>query len=62
MTVKNKAFDTISSLIRGCQQLFAEISEAAGRVFSPNDDNYPSTGVQPFSDDLSDKRRRKSWW
>ncbi len=24
------------------------VSEAAIRLFSPSDDNYPNTGVQPF--------------
>jgi hypothetical protein len=24
------------------------VSEAAIRLFSPTDDNYPNTGVQPF--------------
>ena len=24
------------------------VSEAAGRIFRPADDNYPETGVQPY--------------
>ncbi|AFZ10174.1 hypothetical protein Osc7112_5980 [Oscillatoria nigro-viridis PCC 7112] len=24
------------------------VSEAAVRIFSPSDDNYPNSGVQPF--------------
>jgi len=35
------------------------ISEAAIRLFSPTDDNYPNTGVQPFegkSSKNNDKR------
>ncbi|NJL42199.1 MAG: isochorismate synthase [Leptolyngbyaceae cyanobacterium SM1_4_3] len=27
------------------------------RIFSPTDDNYPSTGVQPFEGDPADKKR-----
>ena len=35
------------------------VSEAAIRLFSPSDDNYPNTGVQPFegtSSKNNDKR------
>jgi len=35
------------------------VSEAAIRLFSPTDDNYPNTGVQPFegkSSKNNDKR------
>lgn len=27
------------------------LMEAAGRIFSPTDDSYPNTGVQPYSGD-----------
>jgi len=36
------------------------VSEAAIRLFSPTDDNYPNTGVQPFEGKSSkdnDKRQ-----
>ncbi|MBD1884264.1 MULTISPECIES: isochorismate synthase [Microcoleus] len=29
------------------------VSEAAVRIFSPSDDNYPNSGVQPFEGKLS---------
>ncbi|MFB8793239.1 MAG: isochorismate synthase [Microcoleus sp.] len=34
------------------------ISEAAIRIFSPSDDQYPSTGVQPFEGTPS---KRSKW-
>lgn len=29
------------------------VSEAVSRIFSPSDDKYPNTGVQPFDGDVS---------
>jgi hypothetical protein len=29
-------------------ETFRYLIEAAGRIFSPTDDDYPETGVQPF--------------
>lgn len=34
---------------------FSALAEAALQIFSPHDDNYPATGVQPFSGELSRK-------
>ncbi len=36
------------------QQVIHYISSAAIRIFSPNDDNYPATGVQPYEGDPTD--------
>lgn len=30
------------------QKIVSYITSAAARIFSPSDDNYPNTGVQPF--------------
>ncbi|MBE9184660.1 isochorismate synthase [Microcoleus sp. LEGE 07076] len=35
------------------------VSEAAGRIFSPTDDNYPNSGVQPFEGKRSKKSKSK---
>ncbi|MEG4169386.1 MULTISPECIES: isochorismate synthase [unclassified Microcoleus] len=35
------------------------ISEAAVRIFSPSDDNYPNSGVQPFEGKLSKSSKSK---
>lgn len=32
------------------------VSEAVGRIFGLDDDNYPSTGVQPFTGEPFDSR------
>ena len=35
------------------------VSEAAVRIFSPSDDNYPNSGVQPFDGKLSKSSKSK---
>jgi hypothetical protein len=40
-------------------QLFMEslrtVIENVGRIFKPNDDHYPATGVIPYTDDEPDR-------
>lgn len=49
-TVKNM-FNTIGQSIK---KPTVWVLEAAKRIFSPRDDNYPETGVQPFEGDISE--------
>ena len=44
----------ISKIIANITQY---ISEAAMRIFGPNDDAYPNIGVQPFKGEPYDKRK-----
>jgi len=37
------------------------ISEAAMRIFGPNDDQYPNIGVQPFTGEPYKKGTADSW-
>ena len=37
------------------------VSEAAVRIFSPSDDNYPNSGVQPFEGKLSKNSKSRQW-
>ena len=48
----------ISRMIDGIVQY---ISEAATRLFSPSDDAYPATGVQPFTGEPYKQRRGADW-
>lgn len=34
------------------------VSEAVARIFSPNDDRYPTVGVQPFEGDPMKANKR----
>ncbi|MDH6061983.1 hypothetical protein NWP17_16340 [Chrysosporum bergii ANA360D] len=38
------------------QQVINYILGAFTRIFSPRDDDYPATGVQPFEGDPADRR------
>ena len=37
------------------------ISEAVMRIFAPNDDAYPMSGVQPFTGEIYRGRIADSW-
>ncbi len=40
------------------QKIVRYIYGAAARIFSPRDDNYPETGVQPFEGEPAKKKDR----
>jgi hypothetical protein len=48
----------ISNWLRSMTQY---ISEAVARIFGPDDDAYPRTGVQPFEGEPSNGRRGADW-
>ncbi|MCI3280077.1 hypothetical protein L5470_03610 [Synechococcus sp. PCC 6717] len=39
----------LKSLRQKLQGMMEFLMEAFGRIFTPRNDHYPSTGVQPFS-------------
>jgi hypothetical protein len=45
------------------RNLIDYVISGAARTFSPNQDEYPSTGVQPFEGEIDRKkhRRRFEW-
>ncbi|BAZ00859.1 hypothetical protein NIES37_48570 [Tolypothrix tenuis PCC 7101] len=49
---------SISRIIANITQY---ISEAAMRIFAPNDDAYPVIGVQPFTGDPYKKGMADNW-
>ncbi|CDN13026.1 hypothetical protein RintRC_1045 [Richelia intracellularis] len=48
----------ISNLISRVTQY---ITEAAMRIFKPDEDEYPSTGVQPFAGYPYNEKTTNSW-
>ena len=44
------------TLLQKINIAFVYIAEAAYRIFSPHDDAYPATGMQPFSGTPYSKR------
>lgn len=53
---QSNLFVKIKNMLRDLPQPLEAISTAAGRLFSPSDDDYPKTGVQPFSGDVPEDR------
>ncbi|MEM9266377.1 MAG: hypothetical protein AAGA46_12700 [Cyanobacteria bacterium P01_F01_bin.13] len=49
MGMVKERFNVVSQSI---QKSMIWILEAAKRIFSPRDDDYPETGVQPFEGDI----------
>ncbi|MBD2327544.1 hypothetical protein [Alkalinema sp. FACHB-956] len=49
----------------GISKMFANVisfmSDALSRVFGLNDDDYPATGVQPYSGDSNDDSHASNW-
>jgi hypothetical protein len=49
----------------GISKLFGRmtkyISEAVARIFGPNDDSYPATGVQPFEGVPFEAGKNSDW-
>jgi hypothetical protein len=41
------------------QRVIQYIAQAVTRIFSPTDDQYPKTGVQPFTGNPADKKKQK---
>lgn len=54
-----KAFQhIIGSVSQSIKQTTVWILSAAKRLFSPNNDDYPKTGVQPFEGDIPETTRQ----
>lgn len=47
--------DEALSELKQTPGFFSMLAEAALQVFSPHNDNYPATGVQPYSGDPNTK-------
>lgn len=60
-SMKRRVSVKVKETMQAFQGLFEDVSKAAGRIFGPNDDDYPETGVQPFGDDIPEEQRRSSW-
>jgi hypothetical protein len=57
-TYQESSFMGISKLFYSIAQY---LSEAVVRIFSPTDDAYPDSGVQPFSGQPFNKNKRANW-
>lgn len=46
------------SLTKRLEQIIEYVSDAVIKIFSPSDDEYPATGVQPFEGKISKRKNR----
>lgn len=51
----DKHVDEALSDLKKQPGFFGALAEAALSIFSPHDDDYPATGVQPFTGEISHK-------
>jgi hypothetical protein len=56
MSTNTKLQNIAAAIVKVPQGIIYYISGAVTRIFSPTDDNYPVTGVQPFEGDPADKK------
>ncbi|MEB3336152.1 MAG: hypothetical protein VKJ46_01730 [Leptolyngbyaceae bacterium] len=49
----------VRSILEAPEQAIRYVSGAVTRIFSPTDDQYPKTGVQPFEGDPPDRKSRQ---
>lgn len=58
MSILKKLQQLTQNILYVPQRVIQYILGAASRTFSPTDDQYPTTGVQPFEGEVSDKKTR----
>jgi hypothetical protein len=56
MSTKITSREVIRSIIEAPQRLVRYILASASRTFTPTDDNYPTTGVQPYEGESAEKK------
>jgi hypothetical protein len=56
MSSDNKWGEILKAAIEMPRKFIAYITSAAARTFSPDDDNYPATGVQPFEGEINEEK------
>ncbi len=52
----SKLLQGITNVGRSFQHMTEWVLDAAKRIFSASDDNYPEIGTQPFEGDIPDAR------
>jgi hypothetical protein len=55
MSNSKRIQDSLKSIVLLPQKVVRYIAEAGVKIFSPTQDDYPETGVQPFTGDPGDK-------
>ncbi|MBH8577992.1 hypothetical protein I8752_34605 [Nostocaceae cyanobacterium CENA369] len=58
MTTFKRIQHQLRHIFIGLQQVIQYIAKAVTRIFAPTDDQYPGTGVQPFTGEPADKKQK----
>jgi len=58
MSTASKARRMIKSVVEIPQKLITATTNGVSRIFSPSDDDYPKSGVQPYEGDSANNRKR----
>ncbi|MDJ0796629.1 MAG: hypothetical protein QNJ51_07285 [Calothrix sp. MO_167.B12] len=56
MSETTNGSNIVQAIAQVPQKVFNFITTAFVRIFSPRDDDYPETGVQPFEGEPADKQ------
>ncbi len=56
MSKNNNVSHIMQGIVEVPQKVFRYIYDAFVRIFSPRDDDYPETGVQPFEGEPAGKQ------
>ncbi|MEA5594057.1 hypothetical protein [Rivularia sp. UHCC 0363] len=56
MSTASRAKQIIKSIVEIPQRLINFTTNGVTRIFSPSDDDYPKSGVQPYEGDPSENR------
>lgn len=56
MSTTSKARQMIKSIVEIPQKLFNFTTNGVARIFSPSDDDYPKSGVQPYEGDSANNK------
>ncbi|NJM23161.1 MAG: hypothetical protein HC836_40510 [Richelia sp. RM2_1_2] len=56
MSTASKAKQMIKSFVEIPQKLIKFTTNGVTRIFSPSDDDYPKSGVQPYEGDSAENR------
>lgn len=59
MSILKKLQQLTQNILSISQRVIQDILGAVSRIFSPTDDQYPATGVQPFEGEISDKKKTR---
>ena len=62
MSLSKTSRQVIQAVGNTLAQIVTYLGAGIKRIFAPNDDQYPNTGVQPFEGDVNNKKKHDKTW